>query len=195
MPMAWMLLFETNITSAQVLRKEYLRAIKEVKSLPNRGGVVYPGSTEYELHKLAGIWKSSLLLLGYAVETALKAILVGQTHLKNYDGPTVEELLKKYSHNLITIAEKVGIDLSESDKILLDHLTSTITWRGKYLLPFKKDDYLQNHIKILKKNPIEYMDNSNEDDFAPEVANFLMKCVPLYQEAEELYKINQKSRL
>ena len=85
------------------------------------------------------------LLIGYAVENLLKAILM-VTHPEYF----MESGKMKHlnSHNLASLCKRCGIEISKEERDILDKLTRYIVWLGKYpvpldsakMLPQKRED-------------------------------------------------------
>ncbi|NRF32984.1 hypothetical protein [Vibrio coralliilyticus] len=76
--------------------------------------------------------KSSFLLLGYAIELLLKSgvvslLIYAPKHL-------LERKVQNYGHNLIRIANELHIELSKSEKKLLNKLSSFIVNETRYPL-------------------------------------------------------------
>ena len=94
-------------------------------------------------HKQVGYMSSAQLLIGLAVENALKGAIIskqpklvenGKFDIKKIGGG-------KNNHGLNDLAENAQISMSPSRKDLLDRLTIYVIWAGKYGAPFKEIDY------------------------------------------------------
>lgn len=83
------------------------------------------------------------LLVGYALELALKSIViekfpdkVGIAEIKDLRGKIVETRLERIGgndgHDLLSLANSIEIDLTISQKVFLEHYTRQIRWQGRY---------------------------------------------------------------
>lgn len=89
----------------------------------------------------SGLVRSSLLLLGLAVENAAKAVWIAKrpeiVSTTSFSG----ELFKSEGgHDLKVLVGEV-LDLSSAEKSLLDRLQEHVVWAGRYPIPKKSNRY------------------------------------------------------
>lgn len=81
-----------------------------------------------------GTFKAAQLLLGFAVENALKAVGVAKGIIQA-DAQALRLASQMRNHRLVPLAEAVGFDLSDSERALLDRLSVFLRWRARYPTP------------------------------------------------------------
>lgn len=82
------------------------------------------------LDTISSVKKSSILLIGYALELLLKSCIVSL--LISSPKEILEITLKKYSHNLVKIANELQLNLTKQQKYILEKLGSYITLETRY---------------------------------------------------------------
>lgn len=79
---------------------------------------------------------ASLLSGGYALENLLKGVRVKQLRAAGepifIDGRLRRELTR---HDLVAVARAAGVPLARHEQFLLERLTATINWGGRYIAP------------------------------------------------------------
>ena len=76
------------------------------------------------------------LLGGYALENLLKGLRVKQLRAAGETIVVKGRLRRELTrHDLITLAEAAGVPLARHERFLLERLTVTITWGGRYIAP------------------------------------------------------------
>ena len=81
------------------------------------------------------------LLYSLAIENALKGILVGRDN--DLISPAkLARIITGTRHDLRQICQIGNIDLPEADLALLDKLTATIKWVGRYPTPIHENDLM-----------------------------------------------------
>lgn len=144
--------------------KHWLRTAREllvVAELLNRQvlGVVPlpPKGKEYPEGLLSGLLRSFQLVSGYAVENALKAVLVSQGKIlsetilrRSAAGPvpgspevrlTFEGVGRGELHDLPALARVSGLNLSQGEKRLLSTLSVAVRWAARYPLPWTEIEH------------------------------------------------------
>ena len=101
---------------------------------------------------MPGIWQSifnplnyqpAYLLYALAIENTLKGIIVG--HDNSLITPKrLAKFIMDTRHDLRRICQDGKIDLPESDLALLDKLTATIKWVGRYPTPLNENELMPN---------------------------------------------------
>ena len=144
-PQEWLKESEIQLTSSKLLReigKKKFNQFKKIKSFEDQGS----SSLKYNKMKLIGekesAYKCSLLLMGYAIELALKAGVV--KFYRNIPRHLAEKNLKRgYSHKLDLMAEDLGIDLLEREIELLNLLIDFILEKARYpIVASDKDAFI-----------------------------------------------------
>jgi hypothetical protein len=91
--------------------------------------------------------KSSILILGYAIELILKSGIVSL--LINAPKIILEKTLRNYGHNLLIIAKELHLDLSPEEMSLLKTLSGYIVNETRYpVTPSSITDYCKQSNKI-----------------------------------------------
>lgn len=76
------------------------------------------------------------LLGGYALENLLKAVRVKQLRAAREPIVIKNKLRTDLSgHDLVSLAEAIGVPLARHERFLLERLTVTINWGGRYVAP------------------------------------------------------------
>lgn len=70
------------------------------------------------------------MLCGLALETVLKALLVQDGKWTPNDG----------THSLVRLAEKLGIQPTKEEQLLLEFYAASVIWAGRYPLPSRPTD-------------------------------------------------------
>lgn len=70
------------------------------------------------------------MLCGLALETAFKALLAQSDKWSPNDG----------THSLVRLAEKLGMQLTQDERLLLEFYAASVIWAGRYPLPSKPTD-------------------------------------------------------
>lgn len=99
--------------------------------------------TEEELGQRVACLKATLLLLAVSVENALKAVKISRREVKIQNGHVLKASLGGGSsgHDLLKLAEEVGLNPSAGESTLLGRLTVIATWAGKYQQPLSEAKY------------------------------------------------------
>lgn len=75
---------------------------------------------------------------GYAIELALKAVLVAELTTES-DTSQLPKRLK--SHDLVSLCNQADISLSAPEALLAARLEQVIVWAGRYPIPLDPDAY------------------------------------------------------
>jgi len=117
-----------------------LRHVSRVLEEADKGGLIEGSRTlegrELEDHRDGQLISAYLLLIGYAIENLLKAILMIQH--PEYFKPD-SKLTDIRSHDLAGLCNRCGIAVQDQ-ATLLEKLTSYIEWQGKYPIPLVSDE-------------------------------------------------------
>ena len=95
-----------------------------------------------------GYLKTTVLLLALAVENSFKAIKASRNELQvDAQGLTRQTRGGGPSgHSLLTLANEVGLSLSDDQKALLKKLTAIGIWAGKYHTPIRHQEFEQANL-------------------------------------------------
>lgn len=140
-----------KLISANLLRQCALEKQSEFDSLRTFKEVNDQRLTSKEVFDLVNVRdsarKSSILILGYAIELLLKAGIVSL--LINAPKIILEKTLRDYGHNLLIIAKELHLDLSPVEINLLETLSSYIVNETRYpVTPSSITDYCNQSNKI-----------------------------------------------
>jgi hypothetical protein len=86
-----------------------------------------------------GVIEVCMLLFGCAFENLLKGAFVRQLTRGQKENRILKPKLPKQlkTHDVLSLAEKLGLDLNRLEINLLKRLTETIVWRGRYPIPIE----------------------------------------------------------
>jgi hypothetical protein len=100
-----------------------------------------------------------MMLAGFAIENLCKGYLAGRlSHKEREDVQRAGVLPKSLKgHDILNLVEQTGMTLSDIEKYLLERITDTVVWRGRYpsatcherIRPFAQMGSDIRHIKTL----------------------------------------------
>ncbi|MCY9828281.1 hypothetical protein [Vibrio chagasii] len=125
----WVKEADSKLISAKLLRESGNQKALEFESLMKAASCTSSEVFEVLTIKDAA-HKSSVLMLGYAIELLLKSGVVSL--LISAPKDLLEKKVKDYSHNLVSVALDLGMNLSESEIKLLKTLSSYIINETRY---------------------------------------------------------------
>lgn len=125
----WVKEADSKLISAKLLRENGNQKALEFESLVKTASCTSSEVFEVLIIKDAA-YKSSVLMLGYAIELLLKSGVVSL--LISAPKDLLEKKVKDYSHNLVSVALDLGMNLSESEIKLLKTLSSYIINETRY---------------------------------------------------------------
>lgn len=157
----WVQEADGKLISAKLLRESALRKQSEFDSLQALKKTKGEMLTSKEVFEILSVKdsanKSSILILGYAIELLLKSGIVSL--LINAPRKLLEKKVRAYGHCLLSIAQELHLELSAQECILLDTLSSYIVRETRYpVTPQSVKDYCNQSNKIT-----QFV--SNEDNF------------------------------
>lgn len=132
-PELWILEAHYLFHSAEVLFEfEEARSMDKEKSLEN---VFSKDVTD----RVSFNYRTQRMLWAYGFENLFKNRIIKDFKVKNPTTKKITETLKKEinDHDLIILAEKAGVILTEEDTFYLKILTKCSIWAGRYPLPLK----------------------------------------------------------
>jgi len=137
-PKEWLDEAETQFFSSNLLRNFGKEKLLEAKKANSETITSYEESKIFNLvDEKEKAYKSSILLISYAVELILKAGVV--SFYRSIPKCLVnEELKRNYSHNLIKIVNDLSIELTKKERALLVNAQDFILEKARY--PINPDD-------------------------------------------------------
>jgi hypothetical protein len=103
------------------------------------------------------------MLWGYSIENLLKGIYVSTNFISVKENKNL--LNKIFTHNLVYLAKKLDLSITDIEKRDLEFLRKCVVWAGKYPIPKSTNDVL---LKERENIPIFINDtenNANNFDF------------------------------
>jgi hypothetical protein len=147
----WLHEADGKLISAKLLREAALGKQSEFGFLQEIKETNGEALTSKEVFEILGAKdsanKSSILILGYAIELLLKSGIVSL--LINAPKKLLDKKVKAYSHNLLSIAQDLHLKLSARETNLLDTLSKYIVKETRYpVTPRSVKDYCNQSNKI-----------------------------------------------
>ncbi|MCL6272279.1 hypothetical protein M3P05_20385 [Sansalvadorimonas sp. 2012CJ34-2] len=135
-PQEWLKESDVQLTSSKILREAGKTKFDEFTVLKTSKNA-HSGANRKKCMNLIcekeAAYKCSILLLGYAIELALKAGIV--KYYKNIPKHLTEKSLKQnYSHKLNLMADELGINLTKREVELLDLMVEFLLEKARYPL-------------------------------------------------------------
>jgi hypothetical protein len=116
--------------------KRNMRSIEELQSGQKVGGARELKGDELEDHLDGQLITVYFLLIGYAFENLLKAILMFEH--PEYFRPDAK-MKDIQSHDLVKLCGRCNISLQPQERNMLEKLTIYIEWQGKYPIPLESE--------------------------------------------------------
>lgn len=108
-------------------------------------------------------YETSNFLYALAIENALKGILIGRNNDLISDGKMSKTITGTF-HDLRKISELAEIEMSDTELSLLDKLTETIKWSGRYPTPRHQDEMLPRQNTGKRRHPgVSYWGSDRDD--------------------------------
>ncbi|WP_020413259.1 hypothetical protein [Microbulbifer variabilis] len=153
-PDEWLKESKTQLISSKLLREAGTRKLEEFRKIRCGDEPVTTGSRAkaYEyLSEKESAYKCSILLMGYAIELALKAGIVKL--YKQIPIHLAESNLKKeYSHKLDLMVQDLGISLDKRENELIKLLIDFILEKARYPISAQNRDDHRNEWNINQRN-------------------------------------------
>lgn len=164
---AWFIIANQLLHAGLKLRAVSIEGKKKVNQITTNE-IIYNNSNEGQAILDYKIFRQATMLIGFSFENALKGLLVEQ--FDNNNGNKLHEELKK-THNLLTLANKVGIELTDNEKLILSYFTESIIWSGRYPIPVNDSVYIES----FKSNATFLIKNNDVDNLPVEVEELIKK--------------------
>jgi len=118
---------------------ESTKAAQEIyfKNMQNKSGSIKLSPEQQEASTRLGLPRIALMLFGMAFESLLKGILISRRpELVSEKG--VDEQISRGDHSLVEYFQAADISFTQSEKFLLERLSDSVRWAGRYPIPKKE---------------------------------------------------------
>jgi hypothetical protein len=116
------------------------------------------------------------MLVAYAIENLLKAIIIHRKKAKLKNRLLLKIPDNVHGHDLLKLANKIGIQLDISEQKLLARLTQNSIWSARYPIPLEATD-MRTTVKLL--NGQNYFSAYFAPNDLPEIDSFLEKLLKI----------------
>lgn len=138
-PISWWQTARGLAEAAETILRSHDRTKRDQETGRRYRRMIMPGIWQGIFNPLN--YEPAHLLYALAIENTLKGIIVGNDN--NLISPKkLAKIIKDTRHDLNQICREGNIDLSESEKALLDKLTAIIKWVGRYPTPLRDEDLM-----------------------------------------------------
>ena len=184
----WFLMANHQLRACEILFDAWWHAKRRFDVSVEGGQVDFTSPSDIQLGYTTMLYPQISLLAGLAMENFLKGIWV----LKNpLDLNVIDQLPKVLkTHDVLFLAETVGLSLTKEEKLCLKHLSQMSKWQGKYQIPLSQRENVQTHREGVTPTFMlsKYDRNSESPAFPDEFALLVQK---IDQMAELLRKQRQ----
>lgn len=132
-PREWLKQAYQMLAAARVLYEKFFWAREQAK--------LGPHSKCIDASKHVGYFKGALLLVGFAVENALKALIIQRAIGRRGGGQLSLSVFGRDPHDLLKLCDIAGLKLELSEHELLKRLSTAIKWAGRYRLPSTEQQF------------------------------------------------------
>lgn len=137
-PLFWWKMARDLAESAEIILRSHDRTMRDQMSGRRFRRMIMPGIWQGIMNPLN--YGPAYLLYALAIENTLKGIIVGSDNsLINSNPKRLANIIKDTQHDLKRICRDGKIDLPEPDLVLLEKLTATIKWAGRYPTPLREE--------------------------------------------------------
>jgi hypothetical protein len=138
-PMFWWKMARDLAESAETILRSHDRTKRDQERGRRYRRMIMPGVWQNMMNPLN--YKPAYLLYALAIENTLKGIIVGRDN-SLISPKRLASIIKDTGHDLKQICRDGKIDLPDTDSLLLDKLTATIKWAGRYPTPLHEKDLI-----------------------------------------------------
>ena len=138
-PLFWWKTARGLAEAAEIILRSHHRTKRDQEKGRRYRRKIMPGIWQSIMHPLN--YEPAHLLYALAIENTLKGIIVGLDN-SLINPRTLAAIIKDTRHDLRRICQDGGVDLPDSDLALLDKLTATIKWVGRYPTPLHDKDLM-----------------------------------------------------
>lgn len=153
-----MIEFEEGVSTPENWLRQAWQLFEASKVLyQSMDGVEVP-RTESETHREVGAMKGVMLLMGLAVENALKGAFVHEFPPDTSGGRLKSTHFQDNGrqHDLIAIAEKMNFLISDEYQPLLERLTIFVQWASKYQAPLRNSEHVNASGKLYFRPSMDF---------------------------------------
>lgn len=138
-PLFWWKKARDLAEAAEIILRSHGRTQRDQEKGRRYRRMIMPGLWQGIMHPLN--YEPAHLLYALAIENTLKGIVVGRDN-RLISPKTLALVIKDSRHDLRKICQDGKIDLPDADLALLDKLTATIKWAGRYPTPLHEKDLM-----------------------------------------------------
>ncbi len=139
-PLFWWKKARDLAEAAETILRSYDRIKRNQERGRQRRRRIMPGIWQDIMNPLS--YEPAHLLYALAIENALKGIIIGRDNSLISDQKQLAAIIKNTGHDLKRICCDGKINLPDSDLALLDKLTATIKWVGRYPTPLRENNLM-----------------------------------------------------
>lgn len=148
--------FEDGIVIPESWFRQSQEMYEASKSLYEISAADEPIQNEEDNYRRVGAMKGAMLLLGLAMENALKGAFVYRNKPDISDGRLHATYFQSPPHDLLRLARNLELELSEDLMRLLGRLTIFVKWASKYQSAMNKSDQDQAKGRMKLSYPKDY---------------------------------------
>ncbi len=138
-PLFWWKMARDLAESAEAILRSHDRTERDQKKGRRYRRMIMPGIWQGIMNRVN--YAPAYFLYALAIENALKGIVVGRDN-SLISQKKLASIIKDTRHDLRRICRDGKIELPDSDLALLDKLTATIKWVGRYPTPLQDKDLM-----------------------------------------------------
>ena len=138
-PMFWWKKARNLAEAAEIILRSHNRTLRDQKEGRRYRRMIMPGLWQNLFNPVS--YEPAHLLYALAIENTLKGIIVGRDN-SLISPKKLAKIIKDTRHDLRRICRDGKIDLPDPDLALLEKLTATIRWVGRYPTPLKEQDLM-----------------------------------------------------
>lgn len=151
-----MIEFEESVSTPESWFRQSWEMYEASKALYEVFSDREPIQSEHDNYRRVGAMKGAMLLLGLSAENALKGAYVFQSKPDLSKDRLDPKHFHKIAHDLSDVARKLDLDLTESQRDLLERLTMFVQWASKYQAPLRKSEHEKASGKMKLVYPSDY---------------------------------------
>ncbi len=138
-PLFWWKMARDLAEAAETILRSHDRTKRDQKRGRRYRRMIMPGIWQGIVNPLN--YEPAHLLYALAIENTLKGIIVGHDN-SLISQKRLAKIIKDTGHDLKQLCQEGKIDLPDLDLALLDKLTATIRWVGRYPTPLRDNDLM-----------------------------------------------------
>ncbi|MCH8479789.1 MAG: hypothetical protein LAT56_17890 [Wenzhouxiangella sp.] len=151
-----MIEFEEGVSTPESWFRQSWEMFEASKALYSVVSDREPIRSEEDNYRRVGAMKGAMLLLGLSAENALKGALVSKSEPDLSKDRLDPRHFHNAAHDLSDVARKLDLDLTESQRDLLERLTIFVQWASKYQAPLRKSEHEKARGRMKLVYPSDY---------------------------------------